>query len=181
VDTTVLVWDLTGLRRAPRPAPRPLPALWEALGGEDAAAAYEALWGLVSAPGAAEFLAGRLAPAALDRKRVDRLVKELDDDDFKVREKATEELKRMGEAAEPLLRKALEGGPSAEVRWRVQHLLGLLGPAGPGRLRALRGLEALERIGGPEARRALRALAKGAPEARLTGAAAAALRRLSRR
>ena len=51
-----------------------------------------------------------------------RLIADLDSDVFDVREKAAKEWK-LGAAAEPALRKALEGRPSAEVRRRVEGLL----------------------------------------------------------
>lgn len=52
---------------------------------------------------------------------------------------------------------------------------------GPDRLREVRAVEALEHVGGAEARRLLEALAKGAPAARLTREARAALERLEKR
>jgi hypothetical protein len=50
-----------------------------------------------------------------------------------------------------------------------------------GQSRPLRAVEALEHMGAPEARQVLEALVKGAPGARLTQAARAALGRLDRR
>jgi hypothetical protein len=124
------------------------------------------------------------APAAL-AARLERLVKDLDDDDFAVRERATAELARLGRGAEARLRALLAGRPSAEARRRAEGLLRRLpGPKGPAlapdELAALRGVEVLERLGAPEARQALEALAGGAAEARLTREAQAALRRLPR-
>ena len=88
----------------------------------------------------------------------------------------------MGRPAEPALRKALDGQPSPEVRRRVRQLLNKLAAVPSGeRLRALRALEALEQIGTPPAREALEALARGAPEARLTQEAKASLERVARR
>ena len=51
----------------------------------------------------------------------------------------------------------------------------------PERLREWRALEVLEQIGTPEARAVLKALAEGAPAARLTQGAKVALERLAKR
>jgi hypothetical protein len=53
-----------------------------------------------------------------------------------------------------------------------------LAPVAGERLQALRAVEVLERVGTPEARRLLETLAGGAPGARLTWEARAALGRL---
>jgi hypothetical protein len=55
--------------------------------------------------------------------RIARLLAELDDDDFAVREEASAELLRIGPPAEAALRKALAESPSAEVRRRARDLL----------------------------------------------------------
>src|SRR5262249_21721775 len=63
------------------------------------------------------------APATVDSQRVNQLIAELDSDQFASREKATQELEKLSEAAAPALRKALENRPSPEMRKRVQGLL----------------------------------------------------------
>jgi hypothetical protein len=103
----------------------------------------------------------------------------LDSDTFAEREAAARELKALGEAAEPALRKALEGGLSAEARRRAREVLDAVG--GPERLRGLRALEVLERIGDADARDLLRRLAAGAPGTPLTQEASRSLQRLERR
>jgi hypothetical protein len=92
-------------------------------------------------------------------------------------------LERLGELAEAPLRKALQGRPSPEVRRRVETLLAKLeGPVtAPERLREARAVAVLEHIATPEAVHALERLSRGAPEARLTREAEAALQRLARR
>jgi hypothetical protein len=80
------------------------------------------------------------------------------------------------------LRETLSGKPSAEVRKRVEELLaGVRQVRSPEVLRRLRAVQVLERIGAPEARRLLEALAGGAPAARETRAAKASLARLAGR
>ena len=116
-----------------------------------------------------------------DRPRIQALIRKLGDDDFDTREKATQELARL-DGAEAALRKALEGNPSAEVRQRVQFALEAREKLELSAEWAvtLRALEVLEQCGTPEAREWLQALAKGAPQARLTQEAKACLRRLER-
>ena len=82
----------------------------------------------------------------------------------------------------PALEKALARNPTLEVRRRVQKLLNELDRPDFSRTRQkLRAVEALEYAGTTEARELLAALARGAPEARLTCEAAASLGRLTKR
>jgi Flp pilus assembly protein TadD len=53
---------------------------------------------------------------------VDSLVRDLGDNSFAVRERASDQLRRMGDAAIPALKKALDS-TDAEVRWRAKNLL----------------------------------------------------------
>jgi hypothetical protein len=162
-----------------------LDALWADLASSDAAKAHRAVWSLAAAPGQSlPLLQRRLPPAAPpDPKRVERLLGDLDSDQFAVREKAARELEEIGDLAGPLLRKALAGEPPPEVRRRVKALLeSLESPVrSPECLRALRAVQVLESVGNEEARRLLKALAEGTPEARLTQEAKASLERLARR
>ncbi|HZY87433.1 MAG TPA: sigma-70 family RNA polymerase sigma factor [Gemmataceae bacterium] len=188
-DGTVLLWGL-GAPAGPRPpARRLLPdrlrLAWEELAGDDAAAAYRALWGLAGAPEQALPLLkkGLAAPAGgRDDKRVAALLAELDHDEFAVRERAEAALAKLGPAAGPALRKVLEGAPSAEVRSRVERLLKVTTVALPSgeELRRLRALEVLEQINTPEARRQLEEVARGTAD-RAGREAKAALARLARR
>jgi hypothetical protein len=117
-----------------------------------------------------------------DGDRIRRLIRELDSDEFDTRERASTELAHVVDAAESELRAAVRESRSAEVRRRAALLLqGLQGwqyPMSGEALRSVRAIEVLERIATPEARKLLRDLARGAPGARLTREAAAALKRL---
>src|SRR5262249_11117424 len=95
----------------------------------------------------------------------------------------SQSLERLGRQAEPALKKALAGAPSAEARSRVQVLLDKLsGPAQSNeRLRRQRALTAMEQMGSREARQVSEALTKGPADDALTAGAKAALRRLERR
>jgi WD40 repeat protein len=179
----VLVWDLAP---ASWPAGKPvrdlgrrkLDALWSDLAGK-ARKAQRAVKTLAAAPEqAVPFLGGRLKPAAVDVKRVRKLLADLDHERLATREAATRELADLRDRIEPLLRRRLQGKPSPIARLRLRTIL-----AGPALLpaetrRTVRAIAVLERIGTPAARRLLEKLVSGA-DARPTRAAKAALRRLS--
>ena len=100
---------------------------------------------------------------------------------FTVRDKASRELRKLSETAEPAMRKVLDGKPSVELRRRVEALLELQADWLPEDLRALRAIEALEHMDGPDAEKLLKALAAGSPDARLTREAKASLKSMGRR
>jgi WD40 repeat protein len=184
-DTTALLWDITRVKRpaAPAKAPQPgdLDRWWQALAEKDAAVALAALADFAAASDAAvAFLKERVRPAArLDEKQVRALIGRLDDAQYKVREKAVNDLMHLGESILPLVDQALVTNPSSETRKRLEYLRGqMTGRLLHGeRLRAYRAVEVLERIGTPEARQVLQALADGAPGALITASAQAALKR----
>jgi RNA polymerase sigma factor (sigma-70 family) len=184
-DTTALVWDVAARAGKRKPAAdlsaRELGSLWEVLAGDDAARAFDAVAALAGAPQkAAPFLREHVKPAAVpDARQVEKLIADLDSDDFGTREKASAGLKKLGALAAPALKKALADNPSAEVRLVAEELLRRAGDAAAAGddLRLCRAVEALERMGTPEACAVLKALARGAPGARVTAAAAAALER----
>lgn len=182
-DTTILTWDLAvPATQATRPT---LETLWDDLARE-APKAYQSVRALAAVPErAVPFLRERLKPVAPltagDRERFARLLADLNSDRFVVREKAAAELEKQGAAVERLLRQALAGKPGLELRRRLEELLGKLDAGSPTRLRMLRAVEALEHAGGAEARRLLKELAGGAPEAWLTREAKASLDRLAKR
>jgi hypothetical protein len=60
---------------------------------------------------------------AVDDKRIEQLIAELDADAFAVSEKATKELRKLGEVAEPISRKAMTSPASQEMKRRLQGLL----------------------------------------------------------
>lgn len=154
---------------------------WQNLAGADAVSAYQAVLALAAnSRQAVSFLSGRLKPAAgPDDRQVEVLVRNLDARLFTVRRRAAAELERLGEVAEPALRKLLAAPPSAEARRQAERLLlSIQGPVTePETRRAVRAVEALELANTPEAWRLLQALAKGASAARLTREAVAALAR----
>jgi hypothetical protein len=60
--------------------------------------------------------------SSANEKDIARWVADLDSNQFATREKATHELEKLGEAAQPALRKALEDNPKPEARKRLERL-----------------------------------------------------------
>jgi WD40 repeat protein len=182
-DNVIYLWDVTGARTK-GDAAKDAAQYWAGLADEDAMRAGEGLSELVRKSDAGvAFMKERLRPvAAVDGKRLARLVADLDADAFDTREAASRELAQLGEGAEAALREALKGKPSAETKRRLDDLLEKLErrTLSPEELRGVRAVEALEHIGTPEARKLLEKLADGAAVARLTRDAKASLKRLGR-
>jgi WD domain, G-beta repeat len=185
-DTTILVWDVSRLKASP-PAtdasPENLAKLWDTLRRHDAAKPYDALWSLVGAGDKAVALLDKeLHPLpAPDAAKFRRLLADLDSDTPDTREKASEELAKLGSVAELALREAIKARPSAEVRRRIDDLLDKLRARKitDDELRQGRAILALELIATPAARDLLRRLGEGAAGAPLTRDAKAALKRLN--
>jgi hypothetical protein len=185
-DTTLLVWDVSGVlarkRRLGATTDAALTAAWADLGSGEASRVSRAMALLIDSPKQSVTLLGkRLRRAtAVDARKIARHVTDLDSADRETRERAGRELEKAGEQAEETLRRLLDSKPSAEARRRAERLLRLL--AAPiveeTQLRELRALEVLERIGSAEAVQVLQTLAAGARGAWQTREAAAAAKRL---
>jgi WD40 repeat protein len=161
---------------------RALEKQWRRLASGDAAEAQRAIWWLIERPQAAVFLFGRhLRPVSMpDGKKIKRLISQLDDDEFRVRQKAFEELEALDDRARPELEKAARAQLDPEVRQRTRQLLKWVKEPILSRelLREIRAVEVLEHIQTSEARALLSRLANGWELARLTQEAKAALVRL---
>jgi WD40 repeat protein len=185
-DSAALVWDLTdrfrdGQFRQRHLAPEQLARHWHDLANRDASQAYRGIIALTGSPAqSVVFLKTHLSPIETsDPKRVAPLLASLDSSRFAERDRAMEELGKLGLGVEPALRKALADKPSLEVRQRIEQVLDRL--AGAPRLRALRAIEVLEHIATPEARQVLTALANGAAGSDPTRQAKESLQRLAGR
>jgi WD domain, G-beta repeat len=180
-DTTLLVWDVTRLSRPASLQRRELSAaerkdLWNDLVGDDAGKAFTAIRRLAASPQqAVPLLREKIKPvAAPDPKLLERLIGNLDNNDFDERNGATEALARLGEVAIPALQAVTTGKPALETRRRVEMLVLRLTAPQP---HVVRAIEVLERAATPEARQALQDLANGAPAALVTREARGALDR----
>ena len=184
-DSSVLIWDLTGRMRdgrlqTARWSPAQLEQRWKDLASNDGPRIVQAIWDLVASPEqSVPMLRERIKPVqAADAQRVTKLIRDLDNEDFETRTRAMEELTKIAEGAEALLRKKLADRPSLEVRQRIRQVLEI--PASAEQLRVQRAIQVLEYIGTAKAKECLRTLAQGVPEARVTTQAKEALKRLAK-
>jgi WD40 repeat protein len=186
-DTTALVWDVADLATEPSTtstlASGEVEARWSALGSTDSAKAFDAICALSTSPSSAlPYLQKNLRPAdPTPGAQIEHWIADLDHDQYKLRERADQELEKLGEIAEEPLRKALHDKPSPEAQERIEQLLNKIGrQALPSAacLRELRVIEVLERMAGAESRELLQALASGGAGALRTRLAQESLRRL---
>jgi hypothetical protein len=142
-----------------------------------------AIWKLALAPKEAmPFLSKNLRPAAgADAGRIQRLIRDLADQRFEVRDQAYRELAGFHELAESALQQAVQKESSLEVRRRVERLLERLREPSSDQLREMRAIEAVEYMQTPAAENLLRHLAEGAAAARLTREARTSLERMRNR
>jgi dipeptidyl aminopeptidase/acylaminoacyl peptidase len=162
-------------------SPQAPKVLWEALAG---IWTYPAVRRLVAnGDDAVAFLGGVLHPVPVaEPRRIQRLIADLDNDDFDIRERASQELGRLGEQATPALLEAQKASPSAEQRRRLAELLAQnTGLLTRDQVRVLHAIEVLEEIATPAARDVLQRLAKGEPSAIETRFAQAARNRMGGR
>jgi WD40 repeat protein len=183
-DTTVLIWDM--IQSNPTPAEKTLDRAslekrWQSLAENSAALGLAAMLELAAAPKEGlPFIRERIKPAiVIAPERIGKLIEDLNDVQFKVRQSATNELVQLGDRVVPALDKALATKPALETHLRLQEVRKrVTGPVlKSDKLREYRVLEVLERMGTPEARELLETLAAGAPGAMVTTQAGKALER----
>jgi hypothetical protein len=169
-DKTAKIWDVSALLSAGRPlqaaeAAKQVQALWNDLAAEETTRAYCALWILAASPTQTlPLLQEQLRPSMKQDPRTAALIADLDSNTFAVREKAMEELEKLGESAEKTLRERLKDPPSLEVQRRVEQLLLRINDrpvSTPEARRAMRTVRMLEHFGTAEARRLLERVGRG--------------------
>lgn len=190
-DGIVCLWDVKPPEASERAhdaklSSKQLQSLWDRLADKDAVGAYRAIDRMKAAPQqAVPFLKQRL-PLLMeaDHERIQRLLVDLDSDQYAVRAKADKELRKWSVSALPLLTGALKNKPSLEVRRRVEAIIEDIRKSQSklftmDRLRIVRAVEVLEHSGTAEAKEILRLLAKRAADAYLRQEAQEASRRLA--
>jgi hypothetical protein len=185
-DRVIRIWELADLIGAPhgKLSAARLAHLWDDL-GDDPVRAYRAGWVFSKEPAdALPFLERQAVPKGqVSAEKLEQLVADLDSRQFLARQKATQELEKLGPAASSALRRALARRPSLEVTMRAERVLNAVEERIEAEaVRGIRLTEVLERIGTTEARRVLQRLSAGPAVggARTEQAAAEALQRLER-
>ncbi|HEV3143704.1 MAG TPA: hypothetical protein VGZ47_07470, partial [Gemmataceae bacterium] len=181
-DGTALVWSL---KPASGPKPPDPAKLWADLAGEGPAI-RRAVWSAVENPDLAIKLFREkwsIPKKPEDPKLVAKLIVDLDSARFEDREAAKAALEKMGHRVEAELKKTAEETSSAEVKRRIEMILGRL--AGPEaadypaeEARELRAVWALELAATPDAKKLLKEWSTGKVGNRLGVASTGALKRL---
>ena len=158
--------------------------LWDTLAGTDFAKASEAIGTLAACKTSVGFLGERLKKTRPeeDEKEIARLIKNLDDDQFAVREKSTSALEQLGPVAGPHVELALKRDMSLEARRRAERILERLKSPQltPDQQRMQRAVAALELTNSADSRKVLEDLARGAGGAWLALEAQGSLERLKK-
>jgi hypothetical protein len=174
-DQVAYTWSL----KPPNVPDRPL----DALIGDDARRAWEAVWALAADPAGPKRLRERFPPVAEPKpEAVREWIADLDHPTFAGREAAETALAKAGRFAEPAVRRALQGKPTAEARQRLEKVLAGISrrPTKEDVIHS-RAVHAMELANTEAARKVLAEWAAGAEGAWLTTDARAALERLRAR
>jgi WD40 repeat protein len=178
VDSSILLWDLTGFFKygewaPPAMTPADRLAYWSDI-ARDAVKAERALWAFGLSPQASvSFIEEHLFPAH-DPTQIAKWIDDLDSDTYEIRTTAGRALEQVGPIASSALRKSLKGNCTLEFRRRVD---GLLASYTQQETRDLRVVDALEHMNTAKSWELLDRLAAGARGEFATAAAAAALKR----
>ena len=192
LDRTALIWNLSAVRRSFLPQTPldqdSLARVWDELAAASPASAYRAI-GLLrendatAAPFLRQQIESIVRPVQADRIRA--LIADLEHEDFVVRYRATEELKKLREIAKPILLKVIKQTTSAEVRYRVRRIL--TGAEHAPRFstadvrRMMRVIHVLEYLPGKEAEATLQAIIDDFPSTLIVREAQETLMRLQNR
>jgi len=179
----IFVWNpISAFIRNNGGEPSSVDELWLRLGGENAHEAYQAIGSFIQAKTkTADYFQAKHSTIDPGQEGIFSLISQLDDDDARKREEATEELSRLGLGAQSHIEDALRGTHNAEVRRRLEEALNnLLVPTRmrPSTLRQLRSIQILELLGTPEAKEVLIKIAESSPSKRLMTEARAAVGRI---
>jgi hypothetical protein len=191
-DGRLVIWDLADLGKRPVDKTKPLTAkqldsCYADLASFDAARADAAIQKLLGDPTQAIPYLRKKLPELRPRagpspEQVASLIAELDDAEFSVRQRASEQLVKAGPRIVPELRKASAGSASLEAKRRLTRLMARLEPdnLSAEEMTFLRLVQVVEAAGTPEARKLLEGVVADPPSLRTSEEASLALERLRR-
>ncbi len=188
-DGGALIWSLDpgGFAAVPppiEPADSDLGVVWNELATNDGKAALAATWKLARfGDFAVKFLAEQLKPGEqeqVNEKQIKKWIDDLGRGNPAERRAASTQLRQLRSTAEPLLQAAIESDDvPALAKTRIRLLLAASTTGvGEEAHRTIRAIRVLRLIGGDQAETLLDAMANGAPEARESAVARAALHSL---
>jgi WD40 repeat protein len=191
-DTSCVVWDVYGAAESWRPLKptlneKELEGFWKDLSETSAPGAYHAITALARVPKQSiPFLKEKLGDyQPPDAKRIDQLLKDLQNEIPPECDQAYQELLEIGDTPEKPLRQALKQAPSDVLRKRLEKLLENNETGTPvllpgKRLQVLRAMAVLELLATDDAKAILQSLAKGNPKDPVMREAKAVLSRLAK-
>jgi len=174
-DSVAYSWSLKPANIPDRPL--------DALTGEDAQRAWEAIWALAAEPDGPKRLREQFPPIAEPKPETIRAwIADLDHAMYSRREEASAALAKAGPLCEPSVRRALQGNPTAEARARLERILAVI-TRKPSRddVTYSRAVQTMELANTTAARKVLEEWAAGIEGAWLTVESRAALERLRAR
>jgi WD40 repeat protein len=198
-NSTILTWDNSNMLKCeikPTPTPINIPnegalsldLLYDDLIKDNSVVAYKAMRLMQKANMVVLYLRDRLKPINDEKIKseiINQYIVNLDDESIDIRDKASEEIRKLGPYAESMLRKTRDLSKSAESHNRIDALLYPLErplPIPHGEpLRRWRAIRVLEHIGSADAKDVLAMLEKESPSMRERQEIKATLERLNRK
>jgi RNA polymerase sigma factor (sigma-70 family) len=182
-DTTILIWDTAPWRKEiseqiTKAVPKDLTPLWDDLAKEVKTALRASRLLSFAGEKGVSFLEEKIPmKKPLDEAKVTRFIQDLESEQFAVREKAEKDLRELSNQAELYLRQALDKGPSAEVKQRIEKLIQEIEAQKltSSERREIRAVQAMKWMNTDAARKLLTKWSQGDPIATLSKAAKEAL------
>ena len=191
-DSSMLIWDLNKLvfgdltLSKEKLETNQIEKIWTELSSSNAETALSAVKDFVRHhPAVVKQVSKRIndTTTLVDQTKISEYISQLNNKSFEIRHKATEKLRKLRNAAEQALRKALRETKSVETRWRVTTILKT--PLGKPKIaagdfrRLQRTIHALELSDSDAGNQLLKNLADGHPHIDLANEARDALKRVN--
>jgi len=175
-DANAYLWSLRP-KGMPNSKP-PMDTQWSDLAAHSAAKAYRTAWAMSEDENAVRFLGQTItAVKPVERAHFEKLIADLNADQFPVREAASKTLLELRDLALPAIEKARKSKLSTETEQRLAAII--KADLTPSEIRLTRAIQVLELADTKASRQILGTWSEGTPGARLTEDARTALARLS--